>query len=51
MQDAKKAFAEFFNSDDGKKQFELLWLRQSRLVLLLTDVPTKAARPDGWTSL
>lgn len=51
MQDAKKAFAEFFNSDDSKKQFELLWLRQSRLVLLLADVPTKAARPDGWTSL
>ncbi|CAH1085677.1 hypothetical protein [Candidatus Nitrotoga sp. 1052] len=42
---------ELINSDEAKKQFELLWLRQSRLVILLGDIARQAARPDGWVLL
>ena len=51
LQEGRKALAEFLNSDEGKRQFELPWLRQSRLVLLLGDIATQAARHDGWTLL
>jgi hypothetical protein len=34
-----------------KKQFELSWLRESRLVLLLGDIAIQTARADGWVSI
>lgn len=46
-----KFFSEFLNSDEGKRQFELSWLRQSRLALLLGEIASQNARTDGWFSL
>ena len=51
MQDLQKRYTEFLASEDGKKQLDLLWLRQSRLVLLLGEIAAQVARPDGWTLL
>ncbi|MGZ8193819.1 MAG: hypothetical protein ACXWTW_09740, partial [Methylobacter sp.] len=51
LQEGKKILAEFLSSDEGKKQFELTWLRQSRLVLLLGDIAVQTARADGWASI
>jgi hypothetical protein len=46
-----KFFAEFLNSDEGKRQFELSLLRQSLLALLLCEIASQNARTDGWFSL
>ena len=43
--------AQFFDSDEGKRLLNLLWLRASELVTLLADIAIQAARPDGWTVL
>lgn len=51
LQEGKKALVDFINSDEGKKQFDLSWLRQTPLVLLLGDISVQTARPDGWTSI
>lgn len=51
LQEGKKKLAEFLISDEGKKQFEISWLRQSRLVLLLGDIAVQTARADGWASI
>ncbi len=43
--------AEYIISDEGEKYFKLGWLQQTPLALLLCDIATQAARPDGWISL
>lgn len=48
LHEGRKELAIFLNSDEGKKQFELSFLRQSRLVLLLGDIATQMKRSDGW---
>ena len=51
LQDAAKAHAEFISSPEGDRQFELLWLRHSRLVLLMGELASRSNRSDGWTVL
>jgi hypothetical protein len=51
MRDCQRTVAEFLESAEGKKYFELSWLQQSRLVILLGDIATQMARPDGWLPL
>ena len=51
LQDAATAHAEFVASPEGVRQFELQWLRHSRLVLLLGELATRTKRVDGWTVL
>lgn len=51
FQEGHKAYVEFLNSDECRKEFELSWLRQSRLVLLLGDIAVQTARSDGWASM
>ncbi|MCX7212334.1 MAG: hypothetical protein NTW53_06540 [Burkholderiales bacterium] len=51
LQDAAKAHAEFIASPEGDRQFELQWLRQSRLVLLMGELTSRSNRSDGWTVL
>lgn len=51
LQDAATAHAEFIASPEGVRQFELQWLRHSRLVLLLGELATRTKRVDGWTVL
>lgn len=51
MREGRRALAAFMESEEGKKHFELSWLQQSRLVILLGDIVTQMARPDGWLPL
>ena len=51
LQEAAAAHAEFMASPEAARQFELHWLRQSRLVLMLGELVTKTDRTDGWMIL
>jgi len=51
MQDAVKMHAAALASPEMERQLELAWLQQSRLVLLLGEMATRAARADGWMEL
>lgn len=51
LNDGKKALLDLVTSEQYKKEFELAWLRDSLLVLLLADIALREARTDGWTSL
>ena len=51
MREGQRVLAAFLESEEGKKHFELSWLQQSRLVILLGDIATQRARPDGWLPL
>ena len=51
LQDAAKAHAEFIASPGVDRQFELQWLRHSRLVLLMGELASRSNRSDGWTVL
>lgn len=49
--EGRKQMASFLGSEEGKKEFELSFLRQSRLVLMLGDIATQMTREDGWVLL
>jgi len=49
LDEGRKVMADFLGSKEGKNQFNLSFLRQSRIVLLLGDIATQIKRPDGWT--
>jgi OST-HTH/LOTUS domain len=51
FRDAAQAHAELIASPEGARQFELQWLRHSRLVLLLGELATRTTRTDGWMAL
>ena len=51
LQEAATTHAEFMASPEGTRRFELQWLRQSRLILMLGELATKTDRPDGWMIL
>lgn len=53
FQEVMKLYAEFFNSDEGKRYFERLWreIDYNRFVRLLVEIAAKTANPDGWTDL
>jgi len=48
LTEGKKELAIFLSSEEGKKQWKLSFLRQSRLALLLGDIATQTERSDGW---
>jgi hypothetical protein len=49
VQEMAKMLQAFTDSEDGKRQFDLAFLQQSRLVALLASVAAEQSRPDGWT--
>jgi hypothetical protein len=51
LQDAATAYAQYMASPEGARNFELMWLRHSRLVLMLGELATKTDRDDGWMIL
>jgi hypothetical protein len=51
METARKEHAAFLASDEGARQMELLFLRSSRLVVMLGQVAMATPRSDGWTVL
>jgi hypothetical protein len=46
-----KEYADFINSDNGRKLFELRHLQQSSVIGMLLDLSETQSRPDGWTVL
>lgn len=48
LNDGRKEMAHFLQSEEGRKEFKLSFLRQSRLVLMLGDIATQMTREDGW---
>jgi len=48
---AKKIHIDFLSSEEGIKQFELSFLRQSPIVELLLNISAQQQRSDGWTLL
>ena len=51
LHEAATAHAEFMASPEVARQFELQWLRHSRLILLLGELAAKTDRADGWMIL
>lgn len=51
LEDGKNAAIDIMTSEQFRKEFELEWLRNSSLVLLLADIALREARTDGWTLL
>lgn len=51
METARKEQAALLASDEGQRQMELLYLRSSRLVVMLGQVAMATPRADGWTLL
>jgi hypothetical protein len=51
LQDAATAHAQYMASPEGSRNLELMWLRHSRLVLMLGELATKTDRDDGWMVL
>ena len=47
----KKHLAEYWASPEGQHQFELGFLRCSRLVVMLGEIATRTPRADGWVVL
>lgn len=44
----REELGDYLQSEKGKKELELSFLRQSRLVLMLGDIATQMSREDGW---
>jgi hypothetical protein len=51
VETARKEHAAFFASEEGARQMELLFLRSSRLVVMLGQIAMATPRADGWTLL
>jgi hypothetical protein len=51
LKELAKEFQAFIESDGGKKQFDLAFLQQSRMAILLASIANEHARKDGWTLL
>lgn len=51
LEAGRQNVAAFLNSREGQREFELMWLQQSPLIVSLSEISLKIARPDGWTIL
>lgn len=51
LKEGARELQEFIESDDGKRYFDVMFLQNSRLSMLLAQIARSHARPDGWTLL
>jgi len=51
VETARNYHAAFLASEEGSRQLELVFLRSSRLVVMLGQIAMATPRPDGWTVL
>ena len=51
VKEAAKELHAFIESGEGERHFEAIFLQNSRLAMLLTQIATTHAREDGWTPL
>lgn len=48
LNDGRKEIANFLQSEEDRKEFEVSFLRQSRLLLMLGDITTQMGLEGGW---
>lgn len=51
VREMAREMQEFFQSDDGKRHFDVMFLQSSRLAMSLVQIANTNARTDGWTLL
>jgi len=51
LREAARELQNFIDSDDGKRHFDVMFLQNSRLAMLLAQIAKDNARTDGWTLL
>lgn len=51
LKDTARELQAFIDSSVGKKHFDLMFLQNSHLAMLLVQIAMTHARPDGWTLL
>jgi hypothetical protein len=51
LKEGARELQDFIESDDGKRYFDVMFLQNSRLAMLLTQIAKSHARTDGWTLL
>jgi hypothetical protein len=51
LERGRKQLASYLSSDEGRRQLERGYLRQSTLAMLLRDIADQMAHSDGWTLL
>jgi hypothetical protein len=51
VREMAKELQAFIDSDAGKRHFDVMFLQNSRLAVLLDQIATTHARTDGWTLL
>ncbi|EGR2549186.1 hypothetical protein DX888_00855 [Vibrio alginolyticus] len=51
LDEVRRAISDFIKSGAFGKKFELIWLQQSELVIILSDIASQISRTDGWSSL
>ncbi|MBE3743435.1 hypothetical protein HJ196_15160 [Vibrio parahaemolyticus] len=51
LDELRRATSDYIKSEAFEKKFELLWLQQSDLVIILSDIASQISRTDGWSSL
>src|SRR5690606_5691784 len=51
VRDLAAGMKAFVESETGKRDFDLMFLRSSRVAMLLAQIASTHAREDGWTLL
>jgi len=51
LKEAARELRDFIESDDGKRHFDVMFLQNSRLAMMLAQIARSHARADGWTLL
>ena len=51
LKEVARELQDFIDSDDGKRYFDVMFMQNSRLAMLLVQIAQSHARSDGWTLL
>ncbi|EHD0106481.1 OST-HTH/LOTUS domain-containing protein [Vibrio sp. 378] len=51
LDELRRATSDYIKSEAFEKKFELIWLQQSDLVIILCEIASQISRTDGWSSL
>jgi hypothetical protein len=51
VREAARELQTFIDSDDGKRHFDVMFLQNSKLAMMLVEIAATLAREDGWTLL
>lgn len=51
LDELRRISSDYIKSEAFEKKFKLLWLQQSDLIIILSDIASQISRTDGWSSL